>query len=199
MTGCVTPSHPFLDFLIWMVELASKQIVKIPAEVVADGAIGNQLIVKDTRLYCIADMTSGGIILPDSNVAGDKTYNVGEVVSVGKDVKEIKVGDCVLYQTARAAGLDEIPNGSENPIFFKIMEPASVCRMLKEHVDIERVAQAQRDAAAATEKEKGPKKQFVVARRDDLTVSVSVSEDGGKTIRYPSDEEVEYIKHLLNS
>lgn len=57
--------------------------------------------------------TAAGILLPDS--AKEKPL-MAEVQAVGKDVKEVKVGDKVLYKQYKA---DEVKVGSQELLLLK--------------------------------------------------------------------------------
>ncbi len=67
--------------------------------------------------------TAAGILLPDS--AKEKPL-MAEVVAVGKDVKEVKVGDRVLYKQFKA---DEIKAGTEE---FLLLKEEDVMAVVKE-------------------------------------------------------------------
>lgn len=62
-------------------------------------------------------MTAGGIILPegDKDVL-EKKYNIGQVISVGPDVKLLRPGDIVLYQMTVAW---RIPNGIDGTALYR--------------------------------------------------------------------------------
>ncbi len=49
----------------------------------------------------------------------DKKMDIGEVISIGSEVKEIKVGDIVVYQRNAAMRL---PSGLKDPFIFKLEE-----------------------------------------------------------------------------
>lgn len=118
-----------------MTPTATNKIVSFDESLVR--AIGNALIVKNTGLFASEAKSEGGIYLPDSTIGSTKKYNVGVVVSRGKKVEEVDVGDVVVYQTATAAGVDPIPNGAKPSILFKIVETslAIVCRVPKNDVE----------------------------------------------------------------
>lgn len=86
-------------------------------------------IVKRTTQYC-SPKTEGGIVLPGDSEADlvEKKYDIGEVVAIGSEVREIKVGDIVVY--ARNAAW-RLPNGINQAWLFKLEEtPAGVICIL---------------------------------------------------------------------
>ena len=55
--------------------------------------LGERVLIKQTKQE---EVTKSGIVLPDT-VSKEKPI-IGEVTAVGKSIKEIKVGDKVIYE-----------------------------------------------------------------------------------------------------
>lgn len=103
-----------------MLETASNKIVSLPNDKVK--AVGKGVILHTTSDYCV-EKTAGGLHLPESS-SPNKKYDIGKVVAIGADVKEVKIGDVVVYQIA---GSFQLPNGMEDPVLVKVNEdPASI-------------------------------------------------------------------------
>jgi chaperonin GroES len=64
-------------------------------------ALGNRVLVE---VAAPETMTAGGIIIPESKV--EKQTNKGKVVSVGTDVKTIKLNDFVFFNKFTGTELD---------------------------------------------------------------------------------------------
>jgi co-chaperonin GroES (HSP10) len=98
-------------------------------------AIRQSFIVKDTNHYC-SPKTKEGLLLPESDSTDmvDKKYRIGEVISVGSECVDIKLGDIVIYMVHAAS---RIPNGAAEAIMYKLDEtPMGVlCRLPKQEGD----------------------------------------------------------------
>ena len=115
-----------------MLETSSNKIVFLPNDKVQ--TIGKGVIVKETDKCCKLQTEAGLIISDTGNVT--KKYDIGEVIAVGKDVMEVKIGDVVLFQTAGSVAFP-LPNGMDKSILTKIDEsPLSImCVIPKDCVD----------------------------------------------------------------
>lgn len=93
------------------------EVVKVP---------GKGIILRRTMKYC-RTKSKAGIVLPDDadgRKSFEKKYSVGEVVAVGPDVEETKVGDVVIYNHETAYRIPDADNPSSdvNPRFMRIDE-----------------------------------------------------------------------------
>lgn len=98
--------------------------------------IGKGIIIRKTDQYCQIGKV-GSIILPGGiNQDFEKKYGLGEVVSHGMDVREVNIGDIVIYQVSTAF---RIPNGVGQPVLWKIEEVSlSVIAVLPNLVEARR-------------------------------------------------------------
>lgn len=115
---------------------SSNKVLAIPHDSVQ--AIGQAVIVRDTELFCLGETTESGIIIPDK--AGDRKYGIGEVVATGPLVKEVGVGDVLVFLLASSSGMDPIPNGLSKAVLFKTVENSMsiICRIPAEAVQAEK-------------------------------------------------------------
>lgn len=93
-------------------------------------AIGTGIIVRKLtgKKFEEEQKTPGGILLPDEHEFDDQHFSVGEVLSVGAKVVEVKAGDYVLYRTHLALPL---PAGRlEKPVLFKLDEGATITALI---------------------------------------------------------------------
>ena len=85
-----------------------------------DTAHPRDIIVKRSERGLIATMT----LVPDGDQFDmEKDIEVGDVVAIGSAVKNISVGDTVLY---RATHGFPIPNGGAHSHMFKVEYPVSI-------------------------------------------------------------------------
>jgi co-chaperonin GroES (HSP10) len=115
-----------------MIETSSNKIVYLPNDKVR--AVGKGVIVTETT-KCCKTQTDSGIFLPNKADV-TKKYDLGEVIAVGKDVLEVKVGDLVLFQTASACAFP-LPNGIEQSVLTKIDESPVAILCIIPKADIE--------------------------------------------------------------
>jgi co-chaperonin GroES (HSP10) len=110
-----------------MIETASNKIVELPGPPLA---VGRGIIVQVTDKFC-KSKTDAGLLLSTNAAASGTKFDIGEVVSVGSAVVEVKKGDVVIYQIA---GSFQIPNGIAQAIYTKIEETAMsiMCIMPRE-------------------------------------------------------------------
>ena len=73
--------------------------------------LGERVLIKQTKQE---EVTKSGIVLPDT-VSKEKPI-IGEVTAVGKSIKEIKVGDKVIYE--KYAGT-EVKDNDETYLLLK--------------------------------------------------------------------------------
>lgn len=100
--------------------------------------IRGSLLVRKTTQYC-APKTASGIVLPPDSTADmvDKKYDIGEVIAIGSEVKEVAVGDVVVYQRMAAMRL---PNGLDEATIFKLEEtPMAILCVLPPQPEKDRV------------------------------------------------------------
>lgn len=80
-------------------------------------AFGDKIVAKKIEATA---KTASGFILPDS---AKEEIHVAEVVSVGKDVKEIKVGDRIFYSNysspVKIDGVEYVYTKEED-VYFKV-------------------------------------------------------------------------------
>lgn len=100
-----------------MIETSSNKIVYLPNDKVK--AVGKGIIVKDTDKCCKGKTESGLYVPNKSDVT--KKYDIGEVIAIGAEVKEVKIGDLVVFQTAAAIAYP-LPNGINASVLTKIEE-----------------------------------------------------------------------------
>jgi co-chaperonin GroES (HSP10) len=85
--------------------------------------------------------TVSGLYIPEDKEADlvEKKYDIGEVIAVGSECKEIKLGDIVLYQRNAAM---RIPNGIDAPFMYKLEEtPIAIVAVLdKQPEDVVKAA-----------------------------------------------------------
>ena len=80
-------------------------------------AYGDKIVAKKIEQ---ASQTASGFYLPDG---AKEEAKVAEVVAVGKDVKEVKKGDRVVYSNYNAPvkiGKDEYLYMKEEEVYFKV-------------------------------------------------------------------------------
>ena len=71
--------------------------------------LGERVLIKQTKQE---ETTKSGIVLPDT--ASKERPIIGEVAAVGADIKDIKVGDKVIYE--KYAGTEVKVDGEEYTI-----------------------------------------------------------------------------------
>lgn len=87
-------------------------------------AVNDKVVVRVIREDKV---TKGGIILPDTVSKDPQAY--GEVVSVGSDVKTIKVGEVLLF--AKFGGQDMMLDG----VIYKVLIDNEIYGILREIAD----------------------------------------------------------------
>ena len=82
--------------------------------------LGERVLIKQTKQE---EVTKSGIVLPDT-VSKEKPI-IGEVTAVGKSIKEIKVGDKVIYE--KYAGTEV----KDNDVTYLLLEEKNVLAIVE--------------------------------------------------------------------